>query len=84
MAWRSIKLEQEFESIALTIDSLLKTCILSGPTCTLSSKSELFRQLFGLKQELDIFCTAIGYGLNNKPTNKKKTVDPISPKPKWD
>lgn len=59
---QSTKLRIQLESLAITIQSLGKTCVFSGPIPTLSKSSERFSRLYSLHEWLKNFCTATGQG----------------------
>lgn len=60
---QSVKLYEHFESLALKIQDLGKTCIFSGPIPTSPLKgSERFSRLVSLHEWLKYFCLATGYG----------------------
>ncbi len=59
---QSIKLHYDLESLATTIESLGRRCVLSGPTPVMSKGSERFSRLFSLHQWLENFTTATGLG----------------------
>lgn len=62
MTRQSIKLHDELESLALTIESLGKRCVLSGPTPVMSKGSERFSRLSSLHLWMENFTTATGLG----------------------
>ena len=62
MARRSLKLYHDLESLILTVESLGKRCVLSGPIPTLLKSSERFSRLFGLHTWMQNFTTAAGHG----------------------
>lgn len=58
----SVKLHNQLESLAVTIQSLGKTCIFSGPFPTPSKSPERFSRLYILHEWLKTFCTATRLG----------------------
>ena len=62
---QSIKLRDEYELLAVTIESLGKICIFSGLIPTLRRSSEMFSRLYSADQWLSNFCLACGYGYIN-------------------
>lgn len=61
MARTSIKLQDELETLCLTIESHGKRCIMSGPIPFNSSHSERFSRLYSLHTWLKNFCSAAGH-----------------------
>ncbi|KAL2102901.1 hypothetical protein ACEWY4_002069 [Coilia grayii] len=61
MARSSIKLQDELETLCLTIESHGKRCIMSGPIPFNSSHSERFSRLYSLHTWLKNFCSAAGH-----------------------
>lgn len=62
MQRQSIILHDQLESLALTIQSLSKICVFSGPIPAPFISDEHFSCLFALHEWLKCFCTATGLG----------------------
>lgn len=58
---QSARLHEDFEELCVTIESLGKQCILSGPIPSPLRSNEHFSRLFGLHHWLSHFCVAAGY-----------------------
>ena len=86
MSRQSIKLQSDFESLTLTLESLGKTCILTGPIPSPGKGSERFSRLLSLHCWLINFCTATGHEFVNNFDSfwhrgdlyKKDTIHPNS------
>ena len=61
MARSSIRLQDELETLCLTIESLGKRCILSDPIPFNSRESERFSRVYSLHNWLKNFCQMAGY-----------------------
>ena len=61
MARNSVKLQNELETLCLTVESLGKRCIMSGPIPLSSSNSERFSRLHSLHTWLKQFCNLAGH-----------------------
>lgn len=59
---QSIKLQEDYELLATTIESLGKICIFSGLIPNSRWSSEMFRCLYRVDQWLSNFCSACSYG----------------------
>uniref|UniRef100_A0A667WT91 SGNH hydrolase-type esterase domain-containing protein n=1 Tax=Myripristis murdjan TaxID=586833 RepID=A0A667WT91_9TELE len=62
MSRQSTKLHYELESLASTVESLGRRCVLSGPTPVFMRSSERFSRLFSLHSWLENFTMATGLG----------------------
>ena len=60
MSRQSVKLHHDLESLVITIESLGKICVLSGPIPTLSKSSERFSRHYSLHHWMRNFTTATG------------------------
>ena len=60
MSRHSSKLHYDLESLAITVESLGRRFILSGPIPSLSKSSERFSRLFSLHKWMENFSTATG------------------------
>ncbi len=62
MSKQSVILHDHLESLAITVQSLGKTCIYSGPVSAPSKSPEHFSRLYSLHEWLKCLCTATGHG----------------------
>lgn len=58
----SVILRDQLKSLAITTQSLGRTCIFSGPIPAPSKSPEHFSRLYSLHEWLKCFCTATGHG----------------------
>lgn len=62
---QSVKLQEDFELLSTTVESLGKICILSGILPPAGHGSELFSRIYSANVWLENFCLACGYSFIN-------------------